>query len=99
MAEPENPCARSVKMTTVSTNVRNVLAGVFIVRHVLFNGIHPIHCIGLRYVLFMYQCIDFMIFSEMEWFLLRADVLMRSWDDCLPRTPRETMSFSWTSTG
>ena len=75
MAEQENPRVRSVEMTTVSTNVRNALAAVFIVRHVSFNSIHPIHCIGLRCVLFIYRCIGLMIFSEKERFILRADIL------------------------
>lgn len=50
MAELESHYARSVKMTAVSTSARNVLADVFIVRHVSLNFIHLTHYIGLRYV-------------------------------------------------
>jgi hypothetical protein len=51
MAKPGNLCARSVDVTMASTDVRNVLAGAFIVRHVLSSSIYLILCIGLRYVL------------------------------------------------
>jgi hypothetical protein len=50
MAELETHHARFVKITAVSTSAKNVLADVFIVKHVLLNFIHLTHYIGLRYV-------------------------------------------------
>src|ERR1700679_3835909 len=99
MVELENSRAHSVGITMVFTNVRSALAGVFIVRDVSLNNIYLIHYIELRCILFMWRRVDLTIFTAMEWFFLRADVLTRSWVDRSPRTPRETVSLSRTSTG
>jgi hypothetical protein len=50
MAELVSYRARSAEIAAVSTSARSVSAGVFIVRHVSLNVIHPTHCIGLRCV-------------------------------------------------